>query len=237
MTAEKRYAAALYMLQAWEQAAFNRDDLTRAVEKEPQKWQYAKAFPVAAAAAEIMIDALESMDSKRSSKRSLTAAKNIIANCPRQDLQGVFEDGGKYCICDGYRAIRYNADMESLPRAAGRLDLDKIMRDAERAELLELPTAAAVRAWIAAHGGKKGAAEQPYIIAGLVAVNARYLLDMLQGLDNCRMYVPANDHSAIYCEGDNGDGVLLPVRVASHKPEAAEIAAAWEARRRSANVA
>ena len=142
MTAEKRYAAALYMLQAWEQAAFNSDDLTRAVEKEPQKWQYAKAFPVAAAAAEIMIDALESMDSKRSSKRSLTAAKNIISNCLRQDLQGVFEDGGKYCVCDGFRAIRYNADMESLPRAAGRIDLDKIMRDAERAELLELPTAA-----------------------------------------------------------------------------------------------
>lgn len=241
MTNERRYTAALYMLERWEAAALNSDGLTRAVEKDPRKWINAAAFPVAAAAAEIMVDALDGMAAKRTSKTTAAAIKRVYQNNmdSRPGFAGLFQSGDAWAVTDGYRAIRLFEDIPELPHVAPEAlrDLQKIMDGAEKAEEIELPTVAELKAWAAAHGGKKaldGGRADPYILAGLVGVNVYYLIDMLQALENCHAYVPANWTSPIYFSGDNGDAILLPVRLRDNHPERAAILDRWNERKRKA---
>lgn len=217
MTNEKRYGAALYMLRCWEDAA-KLEGIAAAVEKDPRKWMFEKAFPVAAAAAEIMVEALDNMAKSKAGAGAVNVAKRIYQeNQPcRPSLAGIFESGGKWAVCDGYRAILFNHDMP------------------------ELPTVAELKAWAASHGGKKALSAgkaKPYIWGGVVGVNVYYLIDMLQALENPRAYLPESKNSAIYFSGDNGEGILLPVRVAETNPAFDEISAFWEERRNARRIA
>ena len=239
MTNEKRYAAALYMLQSWEDA-MHLEGIARDVEKEPRKWMYNKNFPVAAAAAEIMVDALDGMATKRTGKTVFSAVKRIYENNGdmRPAFYGIFQTGKKWAVCDGYRAVRLNSDIPELEHVAPEAvqSLGRLIDGAKKEEALELPSVADVKAWIAAHGGKKYATIKPMPLGGLTAVNALYLLDMLQALENVRAYIPGSDYEAIYFEGDNGDGILLPVRTEGHGEIGAEIRANWKERRKAAGL-
>ena len=118
--------------------------------------------------------------------------------------------------------------------------LPDMIDKAEKLEPLELPTVAELKAWAAAHGGKKALSAgkaKPYIWGGVVGVNVYYLIDMLQALDNCKAYIPESKNSAIYFSGDNGEGILLPVRVAETNPAFDEICAFWEERRNARRIA
>lgn len=245
MTNERRYTTALYMLERWEAAALNSDGLTREVEKDPRKWTGNAAFPVAAAAAEIMVEALDNMAKSKAGAGAVNVAKRVYAEneCCRPSLAGIFESGGKWTVCDGYRAIMFNDDMQELPHVDGG-SLAKCLPDmidkAEKLEPLELPTVAELKAWAAAHGGKKALSAgkaKPYIWGGIVGVNVYYLIDMLQALENCKAYIPESKNSAIYFSGDNGEGILLPVRVAETNPAFDEISAFWEERRNARRIA
>lgn len=245
MTNERRYTTALYMLERWEAAALNSDGLTRAVEKDPRKWTGNAAFPVAAAAAEIMVEALDNMAKSKAGAGAVNVAKRVYQENERcrPSLAGIFESGGKWTVCDGYRAIMFNQDMPELPHVDGgslAKSLPDMIVKAEKAEPLELPTVAELKAWAAAHGGKKALSAgkaKPYIWGGVVGVNVYYLIDMLQALENCKAYIPESKNSAIYFSGDNGEGILLPVRVAETNPAFDEISAFWEERRNARRIA
>ena len=245
MTNERRYATALYMLERWEAAALNSDGLTRAVEKDPRKWTGNTVFPVAAAAAEIMVEALDNMAKSKAGAGAVNVAKRVYSENERcrPSLAGIFESGGKWTVCDGYRAIMFNDDMPELPHVDGgsiAKSLPDMIDKAEKLEALELPTVAELKAWAAAHGGKKALSAgkaKPYIWGGVVGVNVYYLIDMLQALENCKAYIPESKNSAIYFSGDNGEGILLPVRVAETNPAFDEISAFWEERRNARRIA
>lgn len=245
MTNERRYATALYMLERWESAALNSDGLTRAVEKDPRKWTGSTVFPVAAAAAEIMVEALDNMAKSKAGAGAVNVAKRVYSEneACRPSLAGIFESGGKWTVCDGYRAIMFNNDMPELPHVDGgslAKSLPDMIDKTAKAETLELPTVAELKAWSASHGGKKALSAgkaKPYIWAGVVGVNVYYLIDMLQALENPRAYLPESKNSAIYFSGDNGEGILLPVRVAETNPAFDEIGAFWEERRNTRRIA
>ena len=245
MTNERRYTTALYMLERWEAAALNSDGLTRAVEKDPRKWTGNTVFPVAAAAAEIMAEALDNMAKSKAGAGAVNVAKRVYTENEafRPSLAGIFESGGKWTVCDGYRAIMFNHDMPELPHVDGgslAKSLPDMIDKAEKLEPLELPTVAELKAWAAAHGGKKALSAgkaKPYIWGGVVGVNVYYLIDMLQALENCKAYIPESKNSAIYFSGDNGEGILLPVRVAETNPAFDEISAFWEERRNARRIA
>lgn len=245
MTNERRYATALYMLERWEAAALNSDGLTRAVEKDPRKWTGSTVFPVAAAAAGIMVEALDNMAKSKAGAGAVNVAKRVYSEneACRPSLAGIFESGGKWTVCDGYRAIMFNNDMPELPHVDGgslAKSLPDMIDKTAKAETLELPTVAELKAWAASHGGKKALSAgkaKPYIWGGVVGVNVYYLIDMLQALENCKAYIPESKNSAIYFSGDNGEGILLPVRVAETNPAFDEISAFWEERRNARRIA
>lgn len=193
--------------------------------KNPDKYKEAWRFPFYATAANMLIDARTEMDAEHrknnwgrgKASQMVTAAKRMIKSVPGHmtHLKGIFEQNGKYCICDGYRAVRLNEDMQSVPHAEqpGAPDLTKIFEGVNKAEKFDLPEVPTIKRFISEQR-TKGVIKQD-IVYNLVDdtwVNPEYLIDMLQVLPDCTAYKPANNHSTIYFESDAGDGVLLPVR-------------------------
>ena len=133
------------------------------------------------------------------------------------------DNDGRMCACDGFRAYRLNVPVAGVPdiEAEKAIDLDKIFPQIDENKALDLPTLADVRAMIEQDKRKEKRGETvSYMFTfgrsetgeQLPAVNLKYLADVLQMFPNARAYwtTPVNP---IVFKDENGDAVLLPVRV------------------------
>lgn len=117
------------MLHEFDQHTGNRG--AEGVISSPEKWVDSTYFPFYAAAAEMLIEARASMDTHRTgSAGTLAAFKRIIKSCENSAMKGVFERGGRFCVCDGYRLIRSNVDFSSVPHIETTFDAEKVMNSA-----------------------------------------------------------------------------------------------------------
>lgn len=190
----------------------------------PEKWLDSLHFPFYAAAAEMLIEARARMDSCNGSAGTLAAFKRIIKNCQNAPMKGIFERGGRFCVCDGYRLVRSNADFSSLAHIETTLDAEKLLNEsAGNRHPVQLPTVAELKTWLANFKAKEGysygakkAPRTPYILTygngEKIGVNPVYLLDMLQALPGCTA-TAKGPVSPLYFTASNGDGLLLPVHL------------------------
>lgn len=154
-------------------------------------------------------------------KQQITAAvKRIIRSAPGT-LKGLYELNKRYVVCDGARAIRFYDDIPELTRAESGPNVDNII-DGDRytsgvakSEPLMLPTVKDLKEHIAKSKAKKRfTVNIPYELdGGEICVNAQYLSDMLQALPKCKAYKPMTRYSPIYFKAENGDGILMPMKV------------------------
>lgn len=154
---------------------------------------------------------------------TLSACKRIIKRGKtqyRDALAGAWIDkNGRECVCDGFCAVRINTPLglEKIPAGVDPLDLERLIFDNARLNMgdaLELPTIAELKAYIKI----KKAENKTGVIwdfgENLPAVNAQYLLDVLEALPGA-VATPSSRRpfvTAIYFTSDNGDGALLPIR-------------------------
>ena len=223
MTSEKMYEMICAMLKDYDAATGN----TAAGYVIDRPWELEKISlnQFYANAAAILIDCRAAMDKKTTPAGSLSAIKRFCKAAMASNnraLNGVFEYSGKYCICDGYRMLRLNNDIDSLPHLDTNntrpINVDQIMEPAIdncRNEIAELPTAAEIKAYIArcnALYGKRADGISYEVAPGLF-VNPHYLLDIIQALPDCRAYIDTLKgwKSSIYFVSDAGDGLLLPI--------------------------
>lgn len=200
--------------------------MTRAADgviSSPEKWLDSTHFPFYAAAAEMLLEVRSGMNKTVSKSSTLAAIRRIIKNSSREDMSGIFQRGERFYVCDGYRLLRLNADIASLPHVETSYDAEKIMHSSMKSPYpLQLPSIADLKAWIASNRARFGKSwdcrKTPYILTygsgEEVGVNAQYLIDMLQALPGCTAAVKTPS-SPIYFSAENGDGVLLPVRLKS----------------------
>lgn len=200
----------------------------------PEKWLDSTYFPFYAAAAEMLLEVRASMDKTSTKAGTLSAIRRISKACPREDMRGIFQQGGRFCVCDGYRLLRLNADISSIPHIETSFDAEKAMSNSsENPHPLQLPSVADLKAWIASNKARFGKAwnpgKAPYILTygngKEIGVNAKYLIDMLQALPGCTA-AAKSPVSAIYFSAENGDGILLPVRLESKQAQTKEKKAA-----------
>lgn len=131
---------------------------------------------------------------------------------------------GQMCASDGYRAYRLNVPIAGVPdiEADKTFDLDKVFPAAiDETKALDLPTLAEVKAMIAEdkRAAKRGEAIPSLFTFGtskdgeqLPTVNTSYLADMLQMFPDARAYY-TDPVSPIVFKSENGDAILLPVRI------------------------
>ena len=202
----------------------------------PEKWDDSDHFPFYASAASLLIEIRGRMDTSTTPRTVSAAVNRIIKNTAdsRPDMRGIFQRGDRFCVCDGYHCLRLKQDISSLPHTETAFNIDAAMDGNgvnKSGELVQLPSIADLKAWIAAEkakygGGKKSAKlRTPYFLDGCLYVNAQYLLDILQALPGCVAYKPASMTSPLYFSAESGDGMLLPVRPPKDETEKAESAA------------
>ena len=177
-----------------------------------------EALPVLYHCANLVADALEEMDKKSSKPSKLAAAKRIVANCPRENLRGIWIDElDRTCMCDGFRAVRVFDSFSSLPTVQGWQEMPRIFEDpVNYTRAIDLPTVTAIKKIAAEQRAANGKNHIPSFDFGedLPMVSCEYLIDMLSLLPGCTAYVAdrKTEKSPIYFKADNGDGILMPVR-------------------------
>ena len=162
----------------------------------------------------------------------------------RTALHYAWIDGkGRQCVCDGFRAFRLNEalPLEERPADAGEPpNLDKVVPDIRRGyAAAALPSAKEVKAFIALERAAKGRKVSPVwdFGKGKPAVNAAYLLDLLNVLPDAAEIYCGGPFSPMYAKSERGDAVLLPVRAEAKNAEYAEYAEAQRARQQAAKDA
>lgn len=149
---------------------------------------------------------------------SLKAAKDIlkVANKGCRDAcKGAWIANGKQIVTDCYRALRFNTPLELpvLPDSFTPINMEQIFSGVyTNSNEYPLPTIGELKTFIAmekANGSRNGIEYD--IGKDYPLVNAEYLLTMISGLQNCKAYF-ANAVMPIYLKGDNGDGLVVPIR-------------------------
>ena len=185
------------------------------------------------------------------SRGEANAAKTISAllkavrkDCGKTALHYAWIDGkGRQCVCDGYRAFRLNEalPLEERPADAGDpINLDKVVPDIRKGyAAVALPSAKEVKAFIALERAAKGRKVSPVWDFGKdkPAVNAAYLVDLLNVLPNAMEIYYGGPFAPLYAKSERGDAVLLPVRSEAKNAEYAEYAEAQRARQQAAKDA
>ena len=138
----------------------------------------------------------------------------------RPALSGSWTDAqGRQCVCDGFRAYRLTdpLPLPTIPEDCTPLNLAAIVDPLQKScrVSLDVPTPAALRAFIAADRAENGHKHVPVWDFGrdLPDVDARYLLDLPTVLPDAHLFAdPDSSVSPLYAVSDIGDGCLLPVR-------------------------
>ena len=224
MTNEKYYQHICTMLHEYDLHTGSRG--ADGVIANPEKWIDCNHFPFYASAAAMLIEARVKMDTKTTPRTVSAAVNRIIKNAPEHNnFHGIFPHGDKFVACDGYRLLRLNADISSLPHVKNDFNVEGAMRNCSAdGETIQLPSVAELKAFVAADKAKRKGRDyhpSPYCLGGMVWCNPCYLIDMLQALPGCTAYKPETPVAPIYFTAENGDGILLPVR----KPKENENAA------------
>lgn len=158
----------------------------------------------------------------------LKAANRIIKNAKkcnsREYTHGSWMSlDGMQCYCDGYHGVRLHNPLptEKIHTNEMPIDLGRIVNSAKdnAGARLNLPSVAELKAHIKFQKAVKKANRNRDAITyefgdNLPAVNAEYLLNMLELLPECKARAAKNSPllGTIYFEAEAGDGVLLPVR-------------------------
>lgn len=156
------------------------------------------------------------------------AALHIFKTSTRDDLRGAWEQDGKQILCNGYLAIALNTPINDLPTAENKtFDALNCIEPASRnsGAYLPVPKAAELRAYIKQRGAELKAAGMKENVPlydfgdGLPAVNARFLLDIVEILPGVTFRASSRlpELGILYFESADGCGCLLPARKTARK--------------------
>lgn len=168
-------------------------------------------------------------------KASVAKAMREITELPRKEGRGIglqyawMDNKGRQCVCDGYRAVRLvnPVPMEERPEEAEiPLDLDKVVPNIHHDySATPLPTKAELKAFIATEKALHGRKYDPiwYIVDEEIAVNAQYLLTLIEALPDATEIYYNNTYDGwkkpLYIQSASGDAVLLPVNIHKRQEE------------------
>lgn len=153
----------------------------------------------------------------REERARQSAMDQIYQNVPfsREKLNGTFQSGDMWAVCDTYRFIRSKNRPQDIPECMG-VNIDALVHDEYRqGEIVYLPTVSEIKEHIKAHGFTR--VRKPGQIEALPGwwCNPFYLLDMVKAMPDAVYYKPKNSCSPLYCEAEDGDALLCPVRHAA----------------------
>lgn len=221
MTNEMIYAEIVAMLREYEAETGRSDGSLEKILADNRKLEelsYFTACPnIYASAARVILDLRNKMDKKANSAGRVNVCRRMDKGSLRAELAGIHEQGGRYCITDGYRAFRFSADLPSIRRAQVPFDFEKVIPAfGFSCETLPPVSRAEIKEFIAVTGqtrSKPKGAFSPAKWPQWYAVNPFYLLDVLDAIPDAVFFMPESYCKPLYfADGAGNDGILLPVR-------------------------
>lgn len=175
----------------------------------------------------LKIDIAKQEEKKSGKNKQASVIKSVIKNSiktkPTQtDKWGVsyVDEANRQYVVDGFRAFIFNEKCDSVPISDEKLfkseviNLCKKVMPTEWKEELEIPDRNALATYIKAEKAKRSKRDKSPIVynfgKNLPMVNAEYLLDMLDGIQDGTLY-NTGMYSVIYIKGLNGEAVLAPM--------------------------
>lgn len=171
---------------------------------------------------------IKTESAKKSGKLNRFKAMQGIIKSGKTDtahsaLHGAWIQNDLQCVCDGFRIVRLSAhlDLEKLPDDVQPIDAERIIlgNKYNNGKVINLPDVGTLRAYIKTEKAtKKATKDKSGVIWDfgdeLPAVNAQYLLDMLEIFPDATATVTATRAtlSGIYFSSSDGDAILLPIR-------------------------
>lgn len=167
-------------------------------------------------------------------KPRLKAMERIVKAAQHTPPQyhGTFESDGCRVVCDGHRLVAISNEAVPMPApaevTAETISVNKIIPSIDGAQALELPELGTLKALVKAkleeqknNGVKARERKAIWIfktLAGLGAVDAQYLIDMIEAMPNYRAYCPGKNRGIVFTNED-GRAFLLPIRIESVKAD------------------
>ena len=169
---------------------------------------------------------IAAQENKKSGRGNLQKAMDaIVKNAKKKaqniNLYGYAREGDYTVVCDGYRVIRTKEEIQYTEQVEGFPAVSKMTEEARQNAVNELimPTIGDLKAYIKlmkAEDKKTKCLGILYTFEGegeqQPTVDAEYLLDILIAFPDARGKF-ANLISPIYFEGEQGDGIILPIRI------------------------
>lgn len=162
--------------------------------------------------ADMILDIMEQEDKKTAKPATLALVKKLYKNATSA-CAGGYTDNGKYCITDGYTAIRLNnGNFDTIPTREPLRQICRAFTDfPQDAQEIPVPSAAELKQYIAAHKTSKIA--RVCIDLGAAYVDAEKLLDIVKAFPKDIAFWTHRPGYMIYFNtADFGDGILCEVR-------------------------
>ena len=147
----------------------------------------------------------------REERSRQSAIKAIYQNSISDKLKGTFQSGDKWAVCDGFRFIRTSNRPKDIPDCTG-MDLGRVTENVERGKVVCPPSAHEINEFIKERFMTRHRNLLPIEALPGWWCNPFYLLDMVKAMPDAVYYKPKNRLSPLYCESEDGDALLLPVR-------------------------
>lgn len=163
------------------------------------------------------------MNKKYSEKAAFKVVNGMLDYCRRHEKRELLQyswidSEGRQCALNGYIAFRLASPLEGLPEMPDGetpIDLARVFPRLDGLRELQTPDAAEVAALIAYDRQHDSRRRYMYSFGpGLPVVNSLYLRDMLTVYPDARFYF-SNIISPVLVISEHGDGVILPIRVAT----------------------
>lgn len=162
--------------------------------------------------ADLILDIMEQEDKKTAKPATLALVKKLYKNA-NPACAGGYTENGKYCISDGYTAIRLNnGNFDTIPTREPLQAIARAFTDfPQEPQEIPVPSAAELKQYIAAH--KTGKNERVCIDLGTAYVDAELLLDIVKAFPKDITFWTHRPGYMIYFNtADFGDGILCEVR-------------------------
>lgn len=185
--------------------------------------------PLAEAVAEARAEIFRQEAKNSGRSRILSAVKRIFSISELEKFAGgwIGKDGRQY-FCSGFHGVALKNHL-SVAECEGLESIESVVAPENLPEnyiFLDIPDRATVSGHIKTEKATRKRGQKNGVVwdfgEGNPIVNAEYLLDILDALPGATAYFSGNNPeiSPIYFRGDDGDGVLLPVRPDKYAREA-----------------
>lgn len=221
MTNEKRYATICELIREHDRAFPDGRDMAKRICENPEEWAKCGGDGFYVTAAKLLLDAAEAMDKEKTGAGRISALKRLYKDAKRMrksEWVGYMPSGERFVLLSSCRFVRMVDRINSIPMAEPQgsdpFEPEKVVpKDYADREIVQLPTVAEIKKYMAENGLTAATAEdRPMEALPDWRCNPQFLLDMQTIIPGGVAYKPSSPVDLLYYKTETEDAVLLPVR-------------------------